>query len=286
MSQSDKDHGADIFDPLGFLHKNSNKQPDQPQMPDYIGAANAQSLGSIQANVANNMMAHPDVYTPLGSQTWTQDGTQKVWVPGHGDVNIPHFTQKTTLSPEQQALYEGQTGMQRTLQGQAENNLSTPINDKSANDVVDRAYSAVTSRMNPMWEQREQQEVGRLANQGVAPGSEAYDRAMRDFNQGRNDAYQQANLGALQIAPQALQMQQALRDMPLNELQAIKGGSPVSMPQFQPSQFAMGAQGPQTLQATGMEGNWSQAMYNSQIQQQNQRMSGLGALGVGLMGLF
>lgn len=282
-SNTDSSNAANLFDPGGFGHKNSNKQQDQPAQPDYIGAANAQSYGSIQAALANNFMSQPNVSTPLGQQSWKQIGTNTVNIPGYGNIDIPKMQQDVTLSPEQQKLYEGQTGLQGNLQDQATTNMNKPFSMNSANDVADKAYGTLTSRLDPTWEHRSAQQETQLKNQGLVPGGEAYDNAMRDFNLSKNDAYQQANLAAIQTMPQTLQMEQTLRDQPLNEMNALKSGSPVNMPQFQPTQYNQGAQGPNTLAATGQQGQWQQAMYNSGVQQQNanrQGMMGLGAAGL------
>ncbi len=268
-SDSDSGNAANLFDPGGVLHKNENKQADQPQQPDYIGAANAQSYGSIQAALANNFMSQPNVNTPLGQQSWKQIGTNSVYIPGYGDISIPKMQQDVTLSPEQQKLYEGQTALQGSLMGQFGENMQKP------GTLQDQAYSAITSRLDPQWAQREQQQKTQLVNQGLTSGGEAYDNAMRDFNQGRNDAYQQANLAAMQAIPLEAQM----RDLPLNEMNALRTGSPVSMPQFQPTQFNQGAQGPNTLGATSQQGSWQQAMYNSQVANANAQKQGMMGLG-------
>lgn len=285
MSQTDRDNSANLFDPGGFGHKNQNKQPDQPKQPDYIGAANAQSYGTIQANLANNYMSQPDINTPLGSQSWKQTGTNQVNIPGIGWIDIPKMQQDIKLSPEQNALYQGQTAIQGGLMGQTANNLSQPVSS-SANDVADKAYGAMTSRLDPQWQKNEDRQKTQLANQGLSAGGEAYDDAMRVFGQQKNDAYQQANLGAIQTMPQTFQIEQGLRDLPLNELNALKSGNPVNMPQFQPTQFGQGAQGPNTLGATQQQGGWQQAMYNSQIQNQNAQRQGLMGLGAAGMMMF
>ena len=277
----------DAADPGGFLHEASWKQkPDMPPPPDYIGAARTQAMGSIGANIANNLSSQQDTYSPLGSQTYQQIGSTKLNIPGVGEVDIPRYRQDIRLSPEQQALYGGQTALQGGLLGQSYDSLSKPFDMQGVNDVADRAYGAITDRLDPMWTQREAQQKTQLANQGLVPGGEAYTNAMRDFNMGRNDAYQNANLAALQTMPQTMQMAQGLRDMPLNEMNALKSGSPVSMPQFQPTQFAQGAQGPNTLAATGQQAAWQQAMYNSQIQAQNSQTQGLMGLGGAALAAF
>ncbi len=259
--------GYEWNDPFGVLPP---KQPKAPSPPDYLGAARTQAQGSIGANIANNISAQNNVNTPLGSSAYNQIGSTKLNIPGIGEVDIPKFQQDIKLSPEQQQLYQGQTALQGGLMGQFGQNMQQP-----SGNLQDTAYKAITSRLDPLWAQREQAQKTQLANQGLTSGGEAYTNAMRDFNAGRTDAYQNANLAALQTIP--LEMQ--LRDLPLNEMNALRSGSPVSMPQFQPTQFAQGAQGPNTLGATGQQGAWQQAMYNSAVGAQNAQTSGLMGLG-------
>jgi len=267
-----------MTNPIGADNQYGAKSRTPPQ-PDYIGAANAQSYGTIGASIANNLMSHPNVTTPLGSQTWTQNGNTPIDIPGLGTINIPQYSQNISLSPEQQSLYQGQTGLQQNLMGQAQNNLS---DNSSVQGIADKAYSAMTSRLDPQWQHAQEMQQAQLANQGLVPGGEAYDNAMRDFNNAKNDAYQQAQLGAIQTMPIAMQA----RDLPLNELNALRTGSPVNMPQFQPTQYSMGAQGPQSLQAAQGMAGWQQAMYNSQVAQQNSMNQGLMGLGAAAMYAF
>lgn len=272
-----------LNDPGGFFPGNPSKKPDQPPQPDYVGAAKVQAGGSIGTALANAMMGQNNVNSPLGSQTWDQIGSSTVNIPGLGDVSIPRFRQNIALSPEQQRLYEGQTGLQENVLGQAGDKLSQPFGIDNAKELSDRAYSSMTARLDPQWQQREAAQKTQLANQGLAPGGEAYTNAMRDLNNARNDAYTQANLASNQLMPQTLSMEQQLRDLPLNELAALRSGSPVNMPQFNPGQPGS-AQGPQTLAATGQQAGWEQAMYNANIQQQNAQKQGL--MGLGAAGLM
>jgi len=285
-SETDRGNAANAFDPGGFGHKNENKQPDMPAQPDYVGAARTQAMGSIGANIANNLSAQNNVNSPLGSSSYNQVGSTKLNIPGIGEIDIPKYQQDIKLSPEQQALYGGQTVLQGNLLGQSYDNLTQPFDQQGVQGVADKAYGAITSRLDPLWAQREAQQKTQLANQGLAPGGEAYTNAMRDFGNQRNDAYQQANLAAIQTMPQTMQMAQGLRDMPLNEMNALKSGSPVSMPQFQPTQFAQGAQGPNMLGATQAQSAWEQAMYNAGVQQQNAQKQGLMGLGGAALAAF
>ena len=61
----------------------------------------------------------------------------------------------------------------------------------------DAAYQSATSRLDPQFEQRNEQLEAKLRNQGLRPGDEAYDTAMENFGRERTDAYQQANYGAI-----------------------------------------------------------------------------------------
>lgn len=56
----------------------------------------------------------------------------------------------------------------------------------------DALYSRAASRLDPMWNQRQQQLDIQLRNQGLRPGTEAYDTSMREFERARTDAYQTA----------------------------------------------------------------------------------------------
>jgi len=276
-------------DAMNFLNPGANYlqgKNKMPQQPDYIGAANAQSMGSIGASLVNNQMSHPNINTPLGSQTWNQTGNSSINIPGIGNVDVPQYEQNIKLAPEQQKLYDQQTSLSGNLYGQAGQNLSRPQDLNSVQDINNKAYGAMTSRLDPQWTQNEAMQKTQLANQGLAPGGEAYDNSMRVFNQGKNDAYQQANLAAIQTMPQTQNMAMQLRDQPLNELNALKTGTQVNMPQFQPSQYSMGAQGPNSMQAAQGMAGWQQAMYNQQMQQQNSTNQGLMGLGAAGMMMF
>ena len=76
--------------------------------------------------------------------------------------------------------------------------------------IEDRIFQGLMARQATRFGEVEAATRNRLANQGLAEGSEAYTAAMRDVAQARTDAEQQAALGALQ---QSTAMQQAGLDM-------------------------------------------------------------------------
>ena len=267
--------------------------PSPPPPPDYKGAAQAESAGSAQAAIGSNVMAHPNIYTPLGSQTWNQSGSYHVpSIGGNPAFDIPMWTQKVNLSPSQQALFgkqnelsKGILGLGNSSLGQVKDSLGQPLDMQGVNDVYDRAYDANTARLDPQWAQQEDQTRTRLAQQGLTAGGEAYDNAMRDFYQGRNDAYSSARRDAIAQIPQALQTELATRMQPLTEFNAIRTGAQPQMPQFQPSQYA-GMQGPQLLQAAGMQNNAAMQNYQAQLNNRNSFMGGLFDLGGAALGAY
>ncbi len=261
--------------------------PSPPPAPNYVGAAQTTSDGSVQAAIANNLMAHPNISTPLGSQTWQNTGTASI--PGVGSTpgfDIPPQSQQINLTPQGQQLYSGelglQTGEQKLGQGALDRttaSLSQPFDAGSVGQIADKAYGAMTSRLDPQWAQNTEMNDAKLANQGITPGSQAYNDAQRVFNQSKNDAYQQANLGAISTMPQTYQLATAAREQPLTELSSIESGTQPQMPQFQPTQYSLGAQGPNMLGAAQATGQYNQGAYNAQVGAQNSQMSGLFGLG-------
>lgn len=61
----------------------------------------------------------------------------------------------------------------------------------------DAIYQSATSRLDPQWQHQQQQMETDLANRGISVNSEAYSRAMDDFQRNKTDAYQQANMAAI-----------------------------------------------------------------------------------------
>ena len=268
--------------------------PSPPPAPDYAGAARATSAGSVQASIANNLMARPNVNTPLGSQTWSQIGTQTIpGAEGNPSVDVPMYEQNINMSPEGQALYDQQMALSSGLLGlgntsldQTQASLGQPQDLNSVQEIADQSYAMQTSRLDPQWQQNQGMQENSLRNQGLVPGGEAYDNAMRVFNQGKNDAYNQARLSSISTMPQTYQLSTAERMQPLIELNAIRTGSQPQMPQFQPTQYSMGAQGPNMSGAAQAQSGYNQGLYNSQVGQQNSMMSGLFGLGAAAVPYF
>lgn len=199
-----------------------------PPAPNYAAAAQQTAQGNLESARYATKANRANQYTPYGSLTWAQDAN-----------NPDSWTQSINLNGTGQQLLDasnrsslGLAGLQDSATGRVADMQAKPFDYGSVQDVQDAAYKGYTSRLDPQWEQSGKQNDAQLANQGIVQGSEAYDNAMRTFNQGKNDAYRQASTAAINTAPQTLQMAQALRSQPLNELNALRTGSQVQNPQF------------------------------------------------------
>lgn len=258
--------------------------PSPPQAPNYAQAAQTQGAANLQTALAQSILNRPDEVTPLGTRSWTQTGSTVIPSTGTGtrDVTIPTYTSNINMTPEGQNLYNQQMdlttgflGLGQNSLDQVRSSLGQPQDLSSVNDIADRSYALQTQRLDPQWEQREQMERTRLANQGLAPGGEAYTNAMRDFGNARNDAYNQARLSSIATMPQTYQLSTAERMQPLSEFNAIRTGAQPQMPQFQPFGQTSIASNPSYMQAAMAQGQYDQGLYNADVASTNSMNSGM-----------
>lgn len=249
--------------------------PSPPPAPDYTGAAQATATGNIEAAKQAQQANMVNQSTPYGSLTYTQDPVSRFGA-------NPSYSSAINLSPTGQALLDannqsslGLANLQSGAEGRVAGAMSQPFDQQSVQDTADRAYQNYTARLDPQWAANEESERARLANQGLVSGGEAYGNAMRDFNNARNDAYTQANTASIGTMPQTMQLAAALRNQPLNELNAIRTGSQVTNPQFTGSPNQQTTTGPNYLGAAGMQSQYDQGLYNAGVGEANSFNSGL-----------
>ena len=267
--------------------------PDAPAAPDYTGAAKTQGAANTQAAIASALLNRGKQVTPYGTQTWTQQGN--IDIPQIGDVpgfQLPNYGSEIALTPQAQKIFdtqmqqsEGMADLGNQSLQQTQSSLGKPLDTSGVKQLQDKAYGAMTARLDPQWAQAGTSRETQLTNQGLRPGGEAYDNAMRVHNQAKNDAYQQAQLAALGYGPQLLQEETAMRQLPLNELNALRTGSQVGVPQFQGSQApSVGA--PNYQNAAAQQAQYQQGLYNAQAGQSNAMQSGLFSLAASAIPMF
>ena len=284
------------------------KQSNPPPSPDYTGAAVAQGAANLEAARATAKLSNPNTYTPYGTQTVTYEG------------DVPTVTQ--TLTPTAQKTLEAQQGVQYSLAnlGQQGANTASNVLDKPFNfggpavqtslDTSNVAkmpvnagmtgQEAIMQRLEPSLAKQRVSTETNLINQGLRPGTEAYNNAIQLLGQQENDARTQAVLGGLNLDiganaqgfNQAVQsgqfgntaQQQALaeaiqqRQMPLNEITALMSGSQIQNPQFGAYSGAT-VQAAPMFEATKAQGLFDMNAYNTQVAQQNATTQGMFALG-------
>lgn len=300
--------------------------PPAPPAPDYTGAANATAAGNLQAAQAATAANRVNQYTPYGSLIYNETGKDS--------LGNPTWSATTNLSPVGQQLLDtqnatslglgntinAQLGQVQQTMGQGFNpnipqtqtslgsNFVTNPNYASGMQGWDAANKILQARLQPQMAQDRESQNAMLANQGIVPGTKAYENAMRTFNQGQNDLLTNSQLagqnigqnlfnqgiqggqftnnalinqGNFQNTAQQQAFNQALTkyNLPLNTLGALRTGAQVQNPTFQNVPQQATTAGPDLLGATTATGNYNLGTYNAQ-QAANSNLTG-GLLGLG-----
>lgn len=294
--------------------------PSPPPPPDYAGAAQATAAGNLETARAASAANRVKQVTPYGTLSWNQTPTQTLDAKAYekayaaykaGETDVAPdpaeyqsynpdagWEQTVSLTPEAQQTLNEQMALNRKY-GETANvgfdrvrdlfenpQLDTSGLPNRAIDVGQTAQQAIMSRLNPQMQQRENELMQRLANQGIGLGSEAYGREMNLYSQARNDAEMQAALQGINLdqanRAAALQEQAYMQDRPLNLINALRTGAQVQNPQFQ--QFAQQATtaGPDMLGAAKAQYAGDMAAYNANQAASSGLMGGLFNVGMGL----
>ena len=246
--------------------------PSAPTPPDPVRTAEAQTQSNRETAIANANLNRYNQYGPQGSVQWNVVGT-------NGD-GTPRYEQRTNYSQGEQQVYDTNLSTRQNI-GQIGLDASNRIGSLLGSNfdpnqaVADQLYDLGRQRLDPRFEQQRATLDQQLANKGIGVDSEAYQRAMGQFGQTQNDAYNQLALTGQQ---QAWQQAVANRAQPINEVTALMSGSQVSTPWLGNQQ--------QTNQAnTDVAGIYNQAfqnqmgIYNAEMQQQNAMMGGIASMG-------
>ena len=263
---------------LGYSVSKSKGKGQQPQQPDYMGLATQQGIENRKSAEQSAKLSNPNIYNPFGSQQVTWQGDQA--------------TVNQNLSPEQQGLLNRQNEASAGLAGMMPGMVSSvgsaygnPNDAKSIDQLTQQAQASIEARLNPGLEQQSKALDQQLANQGIAPGSEAWNNAKRAQGNQENDARQQAVLAALQYSPALLSQQQILRNAPMQELSAVRQSSQPNIPTFQGYTGANVAGAP-IMQGGQLQGQAMTNAYNQQVAQQNATQAGLFGLGGAALAAF
>ncbi|WP_226552979.1 tail fiber domain-containing protein [Celeribacter naphthalenivorans] len=257
-------------------------KPSAPDAPDPQETSAAQTGTSVATALANTMLGNVNQIGADGSTlNYDQTGTYSFTDPYTGmTYDIPTFTATTSLSDAAQGIYDTNQITQQ--------NLASLGADQSAflQDYMSQPFSYGVGE-HEAWAgglydsingdnlaQQQSQLETRLANQGVVPGSAAYDAAMKNLYSGQQTSRDQFMLDSYNTG-----MNTALtnRTQPLNEIIGLMSGTQVATPTYSqntPSQIA-------TTDNAGLINN----AYNQDMQAYQNQMSGYNGIMGGLFGL-
>lgn len=282
--------------------------PTAPTPPDPAKVASAQTGTNIQSAIANAAIGNADIYGPNGSTKYNQIGNQTITGADGQVYQVPRYSQTTTLSPEQQKLYDQQSQFgQATNQlginqvGKLQGILDKPFDASGLPDVTndfsaDRSAveKALYDRLNPQLQRSRDALENNLTNQGFQRGTEAFTTAMDQANRQENDArlavtgqglQEQQGLFGMQQAnrQRSLQEMLQLRSQPINETTALMSGGQVSLPNI-PQYNAPNVANTDYSGAAYNTAGIQNAQYNQQMQQYNAQMAGMYGLGSAALG--
>jgi hypothetical protein len=204
--------------------------------------------------------------SPFGNVSYTPTGETMTVGTGANRRVIPRYNQNVSLDPSQQRqldlrnqMGEGALGVGNQMIGNIGEQIQTPFNPTGLPDLTqdysqdrqrieDSLYGRQAARLDDRFGRQQSGLETQLTNQGLERGSEAWTNAMKDFNYGRNDAYQGAAANAIAMGgqeqanldnmargarQQGFQEQSYMRSLPTNELATLLGfTSGVQAPQF------------------------------------------------------
>ena len=235
-----------------------------PSAPDPYATAQAQAGMNRETAITQFGLNAYTQNNPWGTTNWEQTGT---WADG-----TPRYTQTTTLSPSQQAIFDQTQDASQNLAGIASDQserLRQYLNDPfefNNRDAETWAYDLASPRILEQQRQNEAQLRSTLAAKGIREGSAAWNAEMARLTNANTD---QLNQLALTGRQQAFSEALAGRNQPINEITALMSGSQVSNP------ASMNAAGPQTQVAGVDYAGLVSDKYKADVSQHNAMMGGL-----------
>lgn len=199
-----------------------------PDVPDVADTVNAQTGTNINTAKTNAKFGYVGSITPYGETKLKKTGTTKYTDPYTGETyKVPKFSEKVKLTEEGQKQFDLQQGtitnllnLANTQSAQLGDYLSTPFKlgdfnfgadlgvgtyqpgeslDSQVysgdpltlgNDATEaRLFELGSARLDPKFEQEKASLQSDLLSRGIREGTAAWNAAMGNFNQGKNDAY-------------------------------------------------------------------------------------------------
>ena len=163
-----------------------------PPAPDYAGAATATAQGNLDAARAATAANRVNQVTPYGNVTYQQTGTDQYGNPTWTATQTP-------TGPLSEAINKSTSAV-----GNFDFSQFNPSDLPSVGINPGETYSdAIMRRLEPQIQRQNEMSDQQLANQGIMPGSQAYNNAKQLLQQGQNDKLTSAITGGFDVGLRA-----------------------------------------------------------------------------------
>lgn len=173
-----------------------------PSAPDPWVTSAATTASNQQTAAYNKALNLGNYSNPFGGQSSSISGYDSA-------TGAPIYRTDVTANPQLQGAMNGlfgQIGLSAPITNRAINNLygiegqygnlANSLSPEAAQNAQqqgqDAAYKSQTQYLDPQFSQQQESLKAQLANQGLTPGSQAYDNAMLNFNNQKQQAYSNA----------------------------------------------------------------------------------------------
>jgi hypothetical protein len=201
------------YNPYGLT--GANAVGNQTSTNPYIQAAQNTAVGNYQGAQAATSVNRVNQNTPYANLQYQQTGT---------DANgNPIWSANQSLNPQLQTALGG---LQNRLASTAGQGINTSALAQTGINPGELYSDAIMRRLQPQLDRQSAQSDTQLANQGIMPGSAAYNTAKQQLAQQQNDALTSAQVGGINVGLQANQQgfNQALQqsNLPYTQLGAFQ----------------------------------------------------------------
>ena len=259
------------------------KSPKTPKPQDVTSVASNQQkygLDALRTNISANRLDQTNAY-----------GSQKYKVTGQDQYGNNTYGVDVSYSPEEQAIFD-KLQQSRGTAGQTGGNLldNTTNMYSEAPNFYEGADSLTKERlgqhlafMQPQYEQQTSWKDNQLRNQGIMPGTEAYNSQMREVQNNQNLAGQEF---ASKVLPQSFNESVASYQLPLNTVEKfMQLGAPgtVNSGLVSPPQINMNQVDYQGISKTSYD--QQMAKYMADKQKYDAMLKGVAGIAGGVIGL-
>jgi hypothetical protein len=281
----------------------------KPDTPDYEAAAEATAASDERMLDKQTSANRPNRNNPWGSETWEQDAdgnwTQNTTL---NDTSQQALDSELNIMREKNQLGESMMGRmgeefgEKMEWGQFGDAQSLEFNpDEIRQQAQDAAYDRSSGRLDSRFDQSDNELEVSLRNRGLSEGDAAFDSAMANQSDSKNDAYANAQNDAVgqgrAESAQAFDQQKQSTDyannlrqsqmseemkkrgFSLNEINAIISGQQVAPPEFNSFNQAQKGQGVDYSGAT-------KAGFNADMAKSQQLMDGVTGVAGAAGGMF